>query len=776
MTRRAAPPLGHRRDATRAGGTVRSRAATGGSVAFTWRGERDERRARRRRPLHASRSALWTRPATRPGARSTSIVDTTGPVDLAGARRGAFSPNGDGAQDTTRLSWTANERGSGTVRLYAGSTVVRSWAVTGVAGWAATWDGRRAGGQRVGDGTYTLRVDLVDAGGNRRVASTTVVVDRTAGFLRWARDFYPQDGDALAPTSTLSWQLARDAKTTLRLYDASGRRRPDRRGRGRSHGDGARASGRGTAGARTARSRPRAGTWPADASRRRSGTTLVVSRWSGRARSPSRRRPTTVKAGQTLTVRVPLGRSRSSTKPRVTFKQPGRAAVTRDGDAARRRLVDGVVHGARRRDRRGTIRVTATDRRRPEREHDDGARQVPRPRRWSCDRARRHPATLGRPMSDGPTTRHATRPPALGRGRLGRPADLQRGREPARDRGGDPRGAARRHAARRRRQLARRDRRARRRSSRPTTRGSACGIAPGKQGLGSAYLDGFGVALAGGATIVVQMDADWSHDPTALPAPHRARSTTAKPRTSSSARATPRAAASRTGASSAGSSRAAARLFAQDRPQPQPQRPHRRVQGLARLDPRARAVRRRPRRRLRVPDRDDVPRLAPRRPGRRGADHVPRPARRPVQDEPPDRRRGAVRRDRACAGTSSAAAGRCPAGDSDRRRPPTGWRPGARGRRRRRRSRVRAERPARARAASASSSTSARSRTPSARPLTADLPRAAARRAGRRAARRRVVLVPPRAPTRTTRPRAGRTSRSSAAACCRRPGCSGPAP
>jgi dolichol-phosphate mannosyltransferase len=39
-----------------------------------------------------------------------------------------------------------------------------------------------------------------------------------------------------------------------------------------------------------------------------------------------------------------------------------------------------------------------------------------------------------------------------------------------------------------------------------------------KEGLGRAYLDGFSVALAGGATRVVQMDADWSHDPAALPA------------------------------------------------------------------------------------------------------------------------------------------------------------------------------------------------------------------------------------------------------------------
>jgi dolichol-phosphate mannosyltransferase len=38
-----------------------------------------------------------------------------------------------------------------------------------------------------------------------------------------------------------------------------------------------------------------------------------------------------------------------------------------------------------------------------------------------------------------------------------------------------------------------------------------------KQGLGRAYLDGFGVAIAGGAGIVIQMDADFSHDPAVLP-------------------------------------------------------------------------------------------------------------------------------------------------------------------------------------------------------------------------------------------------------------------
>jgi dolichol-phosphate mannosyltransferase len=40
---------------------------------------------------------------------------------------------------------------------------------------------------------------------------------------------------------------------------------------------------------------------------------------------------------------------------------------------------------------------------------------------------------------------------------------------------------------------------------------------PGKQGLGRAYLAGFEHALAGGADYVLEMDADFSHDPCDLP-------------------------------------------------------------------------------------------------------------------------------------------------------------------------------------------------------------------------------------------------------------------
>jgi dolichol-phosphate mannosyltransferase len=39
----------------------------------------------------------------------------------------------------------------------------------------------------------------------------------------------------------------------------------------------------------------------------------------------------------------------------------------------------------------------------------------------------------------------------------------------------------------------------------------------GKQGIGPAYLEGFHLALEGGAELIVQMDADFSHDPAYLP-------------------------------------------------------------------------------------------------------------------------------------------------------------------------------------------------------------------------------------------------------------------
>ena len=51
----------------------------------------------------------------------------------------------------------------------------------------------------------------------------------------------------------------------------------------------------------------------------------------------------------------------------------------------------------------------------------------------------------------------------------------------------------------------------------PSATTSRSCTAPRKQGLGPAYVAGFRRALAGGAELVAQMDADFSHDPADLP-------------------------------------------------------------------------------------------------------------------------------------------------------------------------------------------------------------------------------------------------------------------
>ncbi len=114
---------------------------------------------------------------------------------------------------------------------------------------------------------------------------------------------------------------------------------------------------------------------------------------------------------------------------------------------------------------------------------------------------------------------------------------------------------------------------------------------PSKQGLGKAYLDGFGRALDGGARCVVQMDADFSHDPADLPGliapvdrwPRRPRDRLAL-----------HGRRRRGGLGHRPAGHLARRQHLRpDRAGAGTQRPDRRLQGVARRDPRRGAVRRR---------------------------------------------------------------------------------------------------------------------------------------------------------------------------------------
>ena len=176
-------------------------------------------------------------------------------------------------------------------------------------------------------------------------------------------------------------------------------------------------------------------------------------------------------------------------------------------------------------------------------------------------------------------------------------------------------------------------------------------------------------------------------------------------------------------------------------------------------DPGGRPVRRRPRRRLRLPDRDDVP-AEPRRCAHpRGPDHLPRPARR--------------RRARCRAGSSSrrssSSSSSAPRSSARRAGGAAGDDAGRDAPARRSRARGAAGPPPGVRVVmDAAAAPGSRPRAADRRPIS----RSCWAAFDARPARRRVVRVPARAPTSTTRPtRSRRPRRSSDGACCRRPGC-----
>ena len=157
-------------------------------------------------------------------------ADTEAPVvtvtTAAPASAPVLTPNGDAQGETYGLSATSTEDGILEAQVRdADENLVRTvTAILAPAGGRVAWDGRDADGNPVPDGAYTMSITAIDGAGNRSDAVTRDVAVYTGlGYLAASRSlFYPQDGDALAATTDLSFTLAAPATVTWTIVDAAG--------------------------------------------------------------------------------------------------------------------------------------------------------------------------------------------------------------------------------------------------------------------------------------------------------------------------------------------------------------------------------------------------------------------------------------------------------------------------------------------------------------------------------------------------------------------------
>jgi hypothetical protein len=197
----------------------------------------------------------------------------------------------------------------------------------------------------VPDGRYVFRISGRDAAGNGAVLSIPITVDRTLSTLRWSRSsFYPQDGDAIARSSRLTFSLKRTASVSVGIYSGATLVRTIWTNRAMAAGSwGWTWDGRNAAGVMLAR-----GSYTARVTAVSSLGASVLTRSIVVDAFSARLSATTLRAGQTLTVTM------TSTEPLraapiVSFTQPGRAAVKRTAtslSSGRYRVTFTVASGA----------------------------------------------------------------------------------------------------------------------------------------------------------------------------------------------------------------------------------------------------------------------------------------------------------------------------------------------------------------------------------------------------------------------------------------------
>lgn len=198
-----------------AGTAIVEGGADGTAAEFTWDGRTADGAVA---ADGTYRITLWAADASdnRSAVGQIITVDSVLPVLTPMTAPLTISPNGDRRFDTASLAMTASELVHGRARvLDPAGTAVRTWKFAEVTTGAWLWDGTDTAGKPVKDGTYTFRLDGIDAAGNGIVQQTQVVVDRTIVNITWAR---PSFKARLDEKDTIELKLLRPAIVSVSIY------------------------------------------------------------------------------------------------------------------------------------------------------------------------------------------------------------------------------------------------------------------------------------------------------------------------------------------------------------------------------------------------------------------------------------------------------------------------------------------------------------------------------------------------------------------------------
>jgi flagellar hook assembly protein FlgD len=189
-----------------AGAAVASGSGTGTAVDWTW----DATLA----PPGRYSYAVGAGPTVRPAAGTIGAAAGLS-LSQAKAEPATVSPNGDGVDDATTISYTLGASATVTATLVdpAGTTLATLFSEIKTAGpqsFTFTADG-------VPDGTYRIVLTAVNGGGATVTATVDVIVSRVLSSLAVEADAFSPNGDGRLDTVRFTFALAEPAAVRLRI-------------------------------------------------------------------------------------------------------------------------------------------------------------------------------------------------------------------------------------------------------------------------------------------------------------------------------------------------------------------------------------------------------------------------------------------------------------------------------------------------------------------------------------------------------------------------------